>query len=93
LPTVLPQKKKLDFEKAFDKVEHDFILQVLHAKGFGSKWSPRIKQILASATSYFAKWCPWFHVPLPPLFVLDTDFLQTLVNEAMSQGHLTRPFP
>jgi hypothetical protein len=29
---------KLDFEKAFDTVEHDLILQVLSSRGFGPKW-------------------------------------------------------
>jgi hypothetical protein len=42
---------KLDFKKAFDKVEHEFILQVLQAKVFGIKWCNWIKSLLASATS------------------------------------------
>jgi hypothetical protein len=29
---------KLDFEKAFDKVEHEVILQVMRNKGFVNKW-------------------------------------------------------
>ena len=29
---------KLDFEKAFDKVEHGAILQILKYKGFSNKW-------------------------------------------------------
>lgn len=27
---------KLDFKKAFDKVHWDFLIEVLHARGFGS---------------------------------------------------------
>jgi hypothetical protein len=42
---------KLDFEKAFDKVDHSFILSVLQAKGFAPLWCNWIKQILESATS------------------------------------------
>jgi hypothetical protein len=42
---------KLDFEKAFDKVEHETILQVLMAKGVGPKWLKWVKAILSSGTS------------------------------------------
>jgi len=30
---------KMDFEKAFDKVEHGVILQILKYKGFSNKWA------------------------------------------------------
>jgi hypothetical protein len=42
---------KLDFEKAFDKVDHSFIMEVLQANGFGPKWCIWIQQLLESATS------------------------------------------
>jgi retron-type reverse transcriptase len=42
---------KLDFEKAFDKVEHEVFLRNLHHKGFGIKWRRWINMILSSGTS------------------------------------------
>jgi hypothetical protein len=42
---------KLDFEKAFDKVEHKTILLILKHKGFGEKWLSWIKGIMTTATS------------------------------------------
>jgi hypothetical protein len=42
---------KLDFEKAFDTVEHDLIIQVLSFRGFGPKWLGWIRDILHSGTS------------------------------------------
>jgi hypothetical protein len=42
---------KLDLEKAFDKVKHSFIYQVLKNKDFGPKWCKCIMQLLSSATS------------------------------------------
>jgi hypothetical protein len=29
---------KLDFEKAFDKIEHEVILDVMRRKGFPDRW-------------------------------------------------------
>jgi hypothetical protein len=42
---------KLDFEKAFDKIEHEVILQVLRHKGFSAKWINWIRAILSSGSS------------------------------------------
>jgi hypothetical protein len=42
---------KLDFKKAFDKIEHHAILQILQSKGFGQRWISWIKNILDSGTS------------------------------------------
>lgn len=42
---------KLDFEKAFDKIEHSTILKLLQARGFGETWVTWIHNILSSGTS------------------------------------------
>jgi hypothetical protein len=42
---------KLDFEKAFDSLEHELILQVMLHGGFGPRWMSWIRDILRSGTS------------------------------------------
>jgi len=42
---------KLDFEKAFDKVEHGLMLQIMEHKGFPTKWINWMKLIFTSRTS------------------------------------------
>ena len=42
---------KLDFEKAFDTIEHQAILDILKAKGFGDRWINWIKMLFTSASS------------------------------------------
>ena len=47
---------KLDFEKAFDKVEYSAILAMLEKMGFGGKFIGWIKDILYMASTSVFKW-------------------------------------
>lgn len=96
---------KLDFKKAFDKVEHHVILDILKHKGLGKKWLNWMEMIMNSATSsILLNGVPGktFHCkrgvrqgdPLSPLlFVLAADLLQSIINKAKSNGLLNLPLP
>jgi hypothetical protein len=89
---------KLDFEKAFDKIEYNAIMDILRHKGFRAKWLHWMDMIMSSGTSsIMLNGVPGktFHCkrgvhqgdPLSPLlFVLAPDLLQSMLNKAKDAG-------
>ena len=96
---------KLDFEKAFDTVEHSTIIQVMRHLGFPERWLTWVQTILSSGSSavllngvpgkfFKCKRGVRQGDPLSPLlFVLAAELLQILVNRAASMDLLTTPIP
>jgi hypothetical protein len=41
---------KLDFEKAYDKVDWDYLMKCISQKGFGEEWCAKINSILRNST-------------------------------------------
>lgn len=96
---------KLDFEKAFDTIEHNTIHHMLECFDFPERWLTWIRNILSSGSSaillnsvpgkfFKCKRGVRQGDPLSPLlFVIAVELLQILVNKASSQGLLRAPIP
>lgn len=89
---------KLDFEKAYDRVNWGFLDKVMDRKGFGERWRKWISGCLSSCTfAVIVNGEPksWFKGergvrqgdPLSPfLFTIVVDVLSRLVSRAVSNG-------
>jgi hypothetical protein len=94
---------KLNFEKAFDTIEHGTILAILEKLGFPSRWLHWTQEILNFGSStILLNGVPgkFFQCrrgvrqgdPLSPLlFVLAAELLQVVLNKASNIGLLQRP--
>ena len=96
---------KIDFEKAFDSIEHTAILEILKHKGFPLKWRVWVQQLLESgSSSVLLNGIPGRQFkcrrgvsqgdPLSPLlFVLAADLLQSVLNDLVQKGLISLPIP
>jgi len=94
---------KIDFEKAFDMVEYNAILEMLKHMGFGEVFVGWIRKILSSAsTSVILNGVPGKTIrckrgvrqgdPLSPLlFVSTAELLQIVINKAWHDGLISLP--
>jgi Reverse transcriptase (RNA-dependent DNA polymerase) len=91
---------KIDFEKVFDRVNWDFLLEILVGRGFRTKWITWIQSILEcskTCINFNGQIGPYFHCkrgvrqgdPLSPfLFDLVADVLNILLKNDKNLGYL-----
>ncbi|RVW74330.1 LINE-1 retrotransposable element ORF2 protein [Vitis vinifera] len=93
---------KLDLEKAYDRINWDFLLSVMQRMGFGEKWIGWIRWCISTAsfsvlvngspTGFFrsSRGLRQGDPPLSPyLFVLGMEALSSLINRAVRGGFLS----
>nr|CAD1844395.1 unnamed protein product [Ananas comosus var. bracteatus] len=92
---------KIDFERAFDNVDWDFLLDLLKARGFGEKWIRWINDLLrSSSTAVLLNGTPGASFPCrkglrqgdplsPLLFILCIDVLYRMLQAVADSGYLT----
>jgi hypothetical protein len=96
---------KIDFEKAFDTLDHEAIIKIMRAKGYPELFLKWVRVILSSGSSsillngvpgksFMCKRGVRQGDPLSPLlFVQGSDLLESLVNIAFQNGTLSLPIP
>ncbi|KAF5775443.1 putative RNA-directed DNA polymerase [Helianthus annuus] len=89
---------KIDFEKAYDNVNWNFLIDSMSKRGFPDRWCQWIKGILKSArSSVLVNGSPTFEFqcfkglrqgdPISPfLFILVMDVLSSLIDKAKEEG-------
>jgi hypothetical protein len=89
---------KLDYEKVYDRVDIDFLLEILKARGFGERWIGWIKDVVIegsisvlingeeSPTFKFGKGLRQGDLLSPLLFNLVVDALTKMLAKGVGKG-------